>query len=89
MIEAYRGLGGTAILYSEMFKSVVENPRYHHAEVVQIGVENEKMQREMENFGVDFYKMHRTYQKSSYYREREFSCTFWHGSGGEYGQNCC
>jgi hypothetical protein len=63
MIEAYRGLGGTAILYSEMFKSLVENPRYHHAEVVQIGVENEKMQREMENFGVDFYKMHRIYQK--------------------------
>jgi GNAT superfamily N-acetyltransferase len=63
MIEEYRGLGGTAILYSEMFKSVVENPRYRHAEVVQIGLENEKMQREMENFGVDFYKMHRTYQK--------------------------
>jgi hypothetical protein len=63
MIEAYRGLGGTAILYSEIFKSVVENPRYRHAEVVQIGLENEKMQREMENFGVDFYKTHRTYQK--------------------------
>lgn len=64
MIEEYRGLGGTAILYSEMFKSVVENPRYRHAEVVQIGMENDKMQREMENFGVDFYKMHRTYQKN-------------------------
>jgi GNAT superfamily N-acetyltransferase len=63
MIEEYRGLGGTAILYSEMFKSVAESPRYRHAEVVQIGLENEKMQREMENFGVNFYKMHRTYQK--------------------------
>jgi len=63
MIEEYRGLGGTAILYSEMFKSVVENPRYQSAEVVQIGLENERMQREMENFGVDFYKIHRTYQK--------------------------
>ena len=63
MIEEYRGLGGTAILYSEMFKSVVENPRYRHAEVVQIGLENDKMQREMENFGVDFYKIHRMYQK--------------------------
>jgi hypothetical protein len=63
MIEEYRGLGGTAILYSEMFKSVVENPRYRNAEVVQIGLENEKMQREMENFGVDFYKMHRMYQR--------------------------
>jgi hypothetical protein len=29
--------------------------------VVQIGVENEAMQREMENFGIDFYKTHRTY----------------------------
>jgi len=63
MIPAYRGLGGMAILYSEMFKSVFENPRYHHAEVVQIGVENENMQRDMQNFGVKFYKSHRTYQK--------------------------
>jgi hypothetical protein len=64
MIEGYRGLGGTAILYSEMFQSVRENPRYRHAEVVQIGMENDKMQREMENFGVDFYKLHRTYQRA-------------------------
>ncbi len=54
MIKEYRGLGGTAILYSEMMKSVAENPRYRHAEVVQIGLENDKMQREMENFGVEF-----------------------------------
>jgi hypothetical protein len=64
MIESYRGMGGTAILYSEMFKSVVNNPRYHHAEVVQVGLENDKMQRELQNFGVDFYKTHRTYQKA-------------------------
>ncbi len=63
MVAEYRGLGGTAILYSEMFKSVAGSRRYRHAEVVQIGLENEKMQREMENFGVDFYKMHRTYRK--------------------------
>jgi hypothetical protein len=64
MIEEYRGLGGTAILYSEMFKSVVESSRYRHAEIVQIGLENDKMQRELENFGVDFNQMHRTYQKN-------------------------
>ena len=63
LLPEYRGSGGTAILYSEMFKSVSENLRYKHAEVVQIGVKNENMQREMENFGVDFYKMHRTYTK--------------------------
>jgi hypothetical protein len=61
LLPEYRGSGGTAILYSEMFKSVSENPRYKHADVVQIGVENENMQREMENFGVEFYKTHRTY----------------------------
>ncbi|HLA07800.1 MAG TPA: hypothetical protein VJ022_10180 [Anaerolineales bacterium] len=64
LLPEYRGSGGTAILYSEMFKSVSGNPRYRHAEVVQIGVENENMQREMENFGVDFYKMHRTYSRT-------------------------
>ncbi|HLO14094.1 MAG TPA: hypothetical protein VK206_04635 [Anaerolineales bacterium] len=63
LLPEYRGSGGTAILYSEMFKSMAENPRYKHAEVVQIGVENENMQREMENFGIDFYKAHRTYQR--------------------------
>jgi hypothetical protein len=63
MVDEYRGLGGTAILYSELFKSVTENPQYKHAEVVQIGLENEKMQREMVNFGVDFYKTHRIFQK--------------------------
>jgi hypothetical protein len=45
-----------------MFKSVTENPRYRHVDIVQIGTENETMLREMENFGVDFYKTHRTYQ---------------------------
>ena len=64
IIEEYRGLGGTAILYSEMFKSVEENPRYRHIEVVQIGMDNDKMKRELENFGVDFYKIHGMYQKN-------------------------
>lgn len=63
LLPEYRGSGGTAILYSEMFKSVTANPRYRHAEVVQIGVENENMQREMENFGVDSYKIHRVYRR--------------------------
>jgi len=63
LLPEYRGSGGTAILYSEMFKSVTENPRYKHAEVVQIGIENENMQREMENFGIDFYKIHRVYYR--------------------------
>ncbi len=63
LLPEYRGSGSTAILYSEIFKSVRDSGQFKHAEVVQIGVENEAMQREMENFGIDFYKTHRTYYK--------------------------
>jgi hypothetical protein len=63
LLPEYRGSGGTAILYSEIFKSVRESGQFKHAEVVQIGIENEAMQREMENFGIDFYKTHRTYSR--------------------------
>lgn len=63
LLPEYRGSGGTAILYSELFKSVVETGQFRHAEVIQIGVENENMLRDLENFGVDFYKTHRTYQR--------------------------
>ncbi len=63
IIEKYRGLGGTALLFSEMHKSVIEG-RYQHAEVVQIGADNERMQNEMRNFGIEFYKAHRLYVKN-------------------------
>ena len=63
IIEHYRGLGGTAILFSEMYKSVIEGG-FEHADVVQIGVENGNMQRELRELGIDFYKSHRLYSRS-------------------------
>jgi hypothetical protein len=63
MVEEYRGLGGTAILFSEIAKTLSGNTQYKYGDIVQIGVENENMQREMRNFGVDFYKVHRVYLK--------------------------
>ncbi len=63
IVEQYRGLGGTAILFSEMQKSVLEGG-YLYADLVQIGMENDKMQRELEELGIDFYKMHRLYQRT-------------------------
>jgi hypothetical protein len=62
MLEGHRGSGGTAILFSEMFRSVREGG-FHHADLVQIGAENDRMQRELRNFGVDFYKTHRMYRR--------------------------
>lgn len=61
LIEEYRGLGGTALLFSEMQKAVLESNQFLHADIVQIGTENKKMQLEMENFGIKFNKMHRVY----------------------------
>jgi hypothetical protein len=63
ILEEYQGLGGTAILFSEMQKSIAEGG-FKHAEIVQIGVENDKMQRELHEMGIDFYKTHRMYQRA-------------------------
>jgi hypothetical protein len=63
ILEEYQGMGGTAVLFNELFKSVRDS-RFYHAEVIQIGVENVRMQNELRNFGVDFYKMHRTYKRN-------------------------
>jgi hypothetical protein len=62
IVEEYRGLGGTAILFSEMEKSILEGD-FERVDVVQIGLDNEKMQMEMRNLGVDFCKVHRNYKR--------------------------
>jgi hypothetical protein len=62
IIEKYRGLGGTAILFSEMHKSIVDGG-FEHADVVQIGTENGNMQRELRELGIDFYKSHCLYSR--------------------------
>ncbi len=64
LIKQYRGLGGTAILFSEMHKTISEFPRFQQAEIIQIARENEAMQREMRNFGIVFNKTHRVYQRT-------------------------
>ena len=61
--EKYRGMGGTAILFDEMRKSVIEGG-FAHADCVQVGVENSNMQRELRDLGIDFYKTHRMYRRA-------------------------
>jgi hypothetical protein len=63
LLEKYRGMGGTALLFSEMHKTLMES-RFEHVDVVQIGVENERMQNEMRNFGVTFDVRHRLYTQN-------------------------
>jgi GNAT superfamily N-acetyltransferase len=63
IVEKYRGMGGTALLFSEIHKSVIEG-HFEHADLVQIGADNDKMQRELRDLGIDFYKTHRLYQRA-------------------------
>ena len=63
IIEKYRGLGGTALLFTELFKTVTES-RFEHADIVQIGLENDRMQRELRDLSIDFYKLHRLYHRT-------------------------
>ncbi len=63
ILPEYQGLGGTVLLFSEMAKSVAEGG-FEHAEVVQISVHNSKMQGAIRELGLDFYKMHRVYQRA-------------------------
>ena len=63
IIEEYRGLGGTAVLFHEMAESVLAG-RYREADLVQIGTENDRMQREMSSFGINFYKSHKIYERT-------------------------
>jgi hypothetical protein len=62
IIEKYRGLGGTAILFSEMFKTL-QDSRFDHGDIVQIGTDNQRMLRELRDLGIDFYKKHRIYRR--------------------------
>lgn len=63
IVEKYRRSGATAILFTEIFRSIASG-QFLHADVVGIGTENEAMQLELQKIGVDFYKTHRTYQRA-------------------------
>lgn len=59
----YRGSGGTVLMYSELEKSLLACG-IEYADLVQTGTENDKIQRELSRYGVDFYKKHRVYIKA-------------------------
>jgi len=62
ILPQHRGLGATAVLFSEIHRSIVESG-CRHVEIVQVGLGNERMQRELRDLGVDFCKTHRVYER--------------------------
>lgn len=63
IVDDYQRLGATAILYSELYKSVKDDDRYDSAELLQIREENIKSLLETKNFDIRFHKTHRLYEK--------------------------
>ena len=63
ILPEYHGLGGNAVMYAELEKSVHQNTQFVHAELTQVAETAEQMRKDLTNLGVKFYKNHRVYQK--------------------------
>jgi GNAT superfamily N-acetyltransferase len=64
ILERYRGLGGNALLYAEMYRTLIQRTQYQYADLVQVQETNTRMIQELEALGVRLYKRHRLYQRS-------------------------
>ncbi|MDY6866926.1 MAG: hypothetical protein SVT56_03315 [Chloroflexota bacterium] len=64
IIEDYQRLGGTAVLYNEIYKSVKDIEQYEYADLLQMREENINIFLEVANLDIDFHKTHRLYEKN-------------------------
>ncbi len=64
IVEPYRGLGGNALLYAEMYHTLIGRTQYQYADLVQVQETNARMIQELEGLGVRPYKRHRVYWRS-------------------------
>jgi GNAT superfamily N-acetyltransferase len=60
--EGSRGLGGTALLYSALYHTLIDHPQYDFADMVQVQETNERTMREYKVLGVESHKRHRMYE---------------------------
>jgi len=62
MLPQYQGMGGNAILYAELNKSI-KAFGFNHIDIVQVNETNLASFNDMEAIGVQWYKRHRSYQR--------------------------
>lgn len=63
ILPEYQGLGGNAIMYAELEKSMHQTTQFIHSELTQVAETAEQMRKDLKNLGVRFYKNHRVYQR--------------------------
>ena len=64
ILPRFRGLGGNALLYAELYHILIRHPQYDFADLVQVQETNTRMIQELESMGVHAHKRHRIYQRS-------------------------
>jgi GNAT superfamily N-acetyltransferase len=62
MLPQYQGMGGNAILYTELEKSI-HAFGFKHMDIVQVNETNFESFNDMEAIGVQWYKRHRSYKR--------------------------
>jgi len=63
ILEPYRGLGGDALLYAEVYRTLTASDRYQFADLVQVQETNTRMMRELAALEARPYKKHRIYRR--------------------------
>ncbi len=63
ILPEYQGLGGNAIMYTELEKAMHANTQFIHSELTQVAETAVQMRKDLANLGVKFYKNHRVYQR--------------------------
>lgn len=61
-LPKFQGLGGNALLYSEVEKTLRQFKQFQRAELVQVDERNFKSKADMERIGVHWHKLHRVYR---------------------------
>jgi hypothetical protein len=61
MVPEYQGLGGNALMYSELGKTIQGEFGFVHAELTQVAESAVQMRRDLASLGAEAYKNHRVY----------------------------
>jgi len=64
ILPEYQGMGGNALLYYEMGKTVLGFNQFEHVEMTQVAETTHQMRADLKNLSGVEYKSHRVYRKS-------------------------
>jgi hypothetical protein len=64
ILEQHRGLGGNALMYAELYDTLVGRSQYQYADLVQVQETNTRMIQDLVALEARPYKKHRIYRRS-------------------------